>query len=131
MSRSFSAFSTTIPVVIAALSHFVVQDTLSKSWGVYVRGTGQGRHHTAFDLAWILYKGPKPCQCAIVLKSRYIAQHLFQYQVQLHIMDDITSGLINIGKKSNDARKCVLDVSSKAGPLFLIRFEFHNKFGNV
>jgi hypothetical protein len=31
------------------------------------------------DLAGIFYEGPKPCQLGIVLKSRYIAQHLFQH----------------------------------------------------
>src|SRR5882762_7349794 len=63
MSRSFSAFSTTIPVVIAAPSYFVVQDTSSNSWDVYVRGTGQGRHHTAFSYprsCWDLLRRSKP-----------------------------------------------------------------------
>jgi hypothetical protein len=95
------------------------------------------------DLAGIFYEGPKPCQWGIVLKSRYIAQHLFQHpkipcpashfnsrvasheaiysQVQLlHILHKITSGLIDIRKESNDARECILDVLGKASPLFLI-----------
>jgi hypothetical protein len=98
------------------------------------------------DLAGIFYEGPKSCQSGIVLKSRYIAQHLFQHpkitcpashfnskvaskeviysQVQLlHILHKITSGLIDIGKESNGARECILDVLGKAGPLFLIRLE--------
>ena len=41
----------------------------------------------------------------------------------LHILHKITSGLIDIGKESNDARECILDVLSKADPLFLIRLE--------
>jgi hypothetical protein len=76
----------------------------------------------------------------IVLKSLYIAQHLFQHpkipcpashfnskvasheaiysQVQLlHILHEITSGLIDIGKESNDARECILDVLGKVWPI--------------
>ena len=95
------------------------------------------------DLAWIFYEGPKSCKFGMVLKSRYIARHLFQRpnipcpasdlvasheeicsQVQLlHILNNITSGLIDIGKESNYARECILDVLSKAGPLLLIRLE--------
>jgi hypothetical protein len=98
------------------------------------------------DLAGIFYEGPKSCQSGVVLKSRYITQHLIQHpkipypashfnskiicheviysQIQLlHILHKITSGLIGIGKESNDARECILDVLGKAGPLSLIRLE--------
>jgi hypothetical protein len=98
------------------------------------------------DLAGIFYEGPKPFHWGMVLKSRYIAQHLFQHpkipcpsshlnskvasheviysQVQLlHILHKITSGLIDIGKELNDARECILDVLGKAGPLSLIGLE--------
>ena len=95
------------------------------------------------DLAGVFYEGPKPCQSGIVLKSCYITQHLFQhpkipcpashfnskiasheviYSLAqfLHILHKITSGLIDIGKESNDARECIFDVLGKAGPLFLV-----------
>jgi len=49
MSRSFSAFSTTIPIVIAVPSYYVVQDP---SAGFVGRGTGQGCCHTAFSYLW-------------------------------------------------------------------------------
>ena len=97
------------------------------------------------DLVGIFYEGPKPCQWGIVLKSRYIAQHLFQHpkitcpashfnslafreaiysQAQvLHVLHEITSGLVDIGKVSNDAREGILDVSGKVSPFFLIRLE--------
>src|ERR1700728_4751289 len=109
----------------------------------------------------------------MVLKGHYITQHLFQHpkiprpashfnskvasheaiysQVQLlHTLHQITSRLIDIRKESNDARKGILDVLGKSGPLFLIRLELlrieyndghyeriteidthHNKFSNV
>jgi hypothetical protein len=41
----------------------------------------------------------------------------------LHVLHKVTSGQIDIGKESNDARKCIRDVLGKAGPLFLIRLE--------
>ena len=146
MSRSFSAFSTTIPVVNAAPSYFVVQDrSLIRGMCTYVeqaKGVIILLSHIC-DLAWIFYEGPKPFQLGIVLQSRYIAQHLFQHpkipcpashfntkvasheviysQIQLlHILQKIPSGLIDIGKESNDARECIVDVLGKAGPLFLI-----------
>jgi hypothetical protein len=146
MSRSFSAFSTMILVVIAMPSYFVVQDTSSNSRDVYVRETGQGLiillSHI-HDLAGIFYEGPKPCHWGIVLKSRYIAQNLFQHpkipcpashfnsrvasheaiysQVQLlYILHKITSGLIDIQKELNHACECIIDVLGKAGPLLLI-----------
>ena len=95
------------------------------------------------DLAGVFYEGPKPCQSGIVLKSCYITQHLFQHPKipcqasylnskiasneliyslvpLLHILQKIPSGLIDIGKESNDACERILDVLSKAGPLFLI-----------
>ena len=41
----------------------------------------------------------------------------------LHVLHEITSGLVDIGKVSNDAREGILDVSGKVSPFFLIRLE--------
>src|ERR1700691_1172777 len=46
-----------------------------------------------------------------------------QFQL-LHVLHEIASWLIGIGKESDDGREGILDVLSKGGPFLLIRFEF-------